>query len=293
MTQKYTPGSIFMLPDRLNFSQNVEKHNYIIIGRSPYMMGFMQAMSITSMRNKEIEMEVPIMLCNNMISYIVPCNMYSFFDNEILLQNYRGQIVDSEIISKNEFIELLRDIYLDGLGLCDETHDNVKQRYNEYCSTFFEHHKDAKEYRDAPPTISSDTKNENHKKEDSTVVKSCKKSYESKADIRMKKEIAKEDEANEIYDYHEYHDPDDTKNTIIIPDAVKQAIKEKTDMIHTSPKKWTDQQIVQFIAIMDAHKGDPQFRLDFTGFDEQRAVNDKVYAVRKEARSRKLVVENL
>lgn len=296
MTQKYTPGSIFTLPDRLSYSQNsqmnqnqTQNHNYIVIGRSPYMLGLMQAMSITSMRNKAIEMEVPVLLCNNMISYIVPCNIFSFFDSEVMLQNYKGQITDTEIITKDDFIMLLRDIYLDGLGLGDIDHEKIKWRYDEYCSAFFEHHKNIKEYRDADSAGLVDNKVDNKKENNRTHVKKGKKSFETKADLRMKKEIAKEDQ---ISQYNEYHDPDDTGNMIVIPDSIKQAIKEKEniDMIHTSPKKWTDQQLVQFIAIMDAHKGDPQFRLEFTGFEEQRAVNDKVYAVRREARSRKLLV---
>ena len=241
-------------------------------------------------------MEVPVLLCNNMISYIVPCNIFSFFDSEVMLQNYKGQIVDTEIISKDDFITLLRDIYLDGLGLGDEGHKDVQQRYNKYCAAFFEHHKNIKEYRDIDPAGLVDNKLVTNKKEDNHVkkgnVKKGKKTFETKADLRMKKEIAKEEDQESQFN-HDYHDPDDTGNTIIIPDSIKQAIEEKEkeniNTIHTSPKKWTDQQLVQFIAVMDAHKGDPQFRLDFTGFKEQRAVNDKVYAVRREARSRKLI----
>lgn len=325
MTAKFSTGSVFCITDnkKLPSNEQYKCHNYIILGKSPHTLGFVQAMCITSMRDKDVEMEVPIVLTNNYISYVVPHNMHSFFDADITIQSYKGIITDTEIISRNDFLQLLRDIYLDGLGLCELSHAEVKAKYDTYCKAFFEAYKDAEEYRfkkdesreDITTTEEVTTQNATERKnlnpsKPAKVSRSnkYKRSYESKADIRMKRELTRNSSQiditpEETSNNNNSGDNDEpvvyrsdslnSINTIKIPAEVTQAISniEKTnaDKIHTNPKTWSDTELLQFIQIMDSHKGDPQFRLDFTGFTIRRAVDDKVYAARKEARRRKLV----
>lgn len=261
MTTKYVAGSIFYLPDRFCLQEKFKSHNYLILGKSPSKLGFIQAMSITSMKNKEVEMEVPILLCNNMISYVVPQNIQSFFDADIDLTQYKGIISDTDIISKKEFLQLLLDIYLDGLGMGEKSHDEVKNRYDTYCEAFFKRNKNAIEYR--------------YKDEIKPVP-------HQKVENKNGNILASESTTGS-----------ESINRIIVPksvsDQVRQIEAERFDKLHTPAKNWADKELLQFLNVMDTHKRDRQFKLEFTGFDNPRQITDKTYEVRKEARKRKLV----
>ena len=257
MTTKYAQGSVYYLPDRFSANQSWVSHNYLILGKSPCKMGFVQAMSITSMRNKEVSMEVPIILCNNLISYVVSENVQSFLDKDIELSQYRGSIVDTDVISKKDFLQLLRDIYLDGLGLGIISHDQVKERYEEYCEKFFAIHKDVKEFRN----------NDNIK------------------DIQSKFTKSSDELADGV--------STESFNQIIIPDDVRKQVttieSDRIKKLHTHARNWTDKEILQFLSVMDSNKRNMQFKLEFTEFQKPRQVSDKTYEVRCEAKRRELI----
>lgn len=153
---KCMPGMIFVVKDRNQNSSNrsntsVNTHQYLIIGEcSKYgSIDMFQAMSITSMRNKDVTMEVPIVMINNRISYIVPYNIHSLHWSDVEICNFNGCLTNTDICTRDEFITFLRNIYLDSLGgLGPVSHDDIVEQYNDYCDKFFEKYSDREEYRD-------------------------------------------------------------------------------------------------------------------------------------------------
>ena len=140
---------IFMMYDKYSTVEG-SKHNYIILGTNDNneRLGVLQCMAITSMRSKEIGTEVPILLSNDMVSYIVPYNIHSFDKNEIELKNFKGCITDTDQITKYEFMQLLVDLYADNLDLGLTDKEDVMSRYNAYCENFWKEHKDCVEFRE-------------------------------------------------------------------------------------------------------------------------------------------------
>jgi ribosomal protein L11 len=147
-------GMIFLLYDKCS-TVDGSRHNYLILGTNDNneKLGVLQCMAITSMRSKEIGIEVPILLSNDMVSYIVPYNIHSFSNSEIELKNFKGCISDVDFISRYEFMQLLIDLYADNMdyGLVD--HDDVMQRYNDYCKEFWKQHPDCTEFREVEQAI--------------------------------------------------------------------------------------------------------------------------------------------
>lgn len=145
-------GMIFIVNDKnIISSTKASKHNYLIISapNDVNKLDMIQTMSITSMRNKEVNrMEVPIVLCNGYISYIVPYNMHSITDNDIDFTMYKGCIADNQYFTAKDFMQLLVDIYLDSINIGLVDHDTVVKSYNDYCDWFNKEYPDLIEYRD-------------------------------------------------------------------------------------------------------------------------------------------------
>lgn len=182
-------GLIFLFRDKCVTNAEYNKHNYLIIGyNSNNRMSFAQCMSITSMSHKEINMEVPILLSNGMISYVVPYNIHSFQNNDIDLKNYKGCLSDNEFISKKDFIQLLVDIYADSLAPNQQNHDEVVERYKVYCNNFWKLHNDCAEfrtYKDEKNSKLTDTPTE----ADAPVISNTNEHYEYKN--KFKKKLAR------------------------------------------------------------------------------------------------------
>lgn len=88
---RITAGQIYLLnnlfPAYSSDKPVPEKHNYIVISKEPKTdIGMVQVMEICSLRNREPIAEVPIVLENNCISYVIPYNIYSVRVKEILNQ---------------------------------------------------------------------------------------------------------------------------------------------------------------------------------------------------------------
>lgn len=153
--EKCLTGMVYVVGDRRVHTTShtgCDCHNYLIIDSgcnnkygSPELL---QAMSITSMRNKNISMEVPIVLTNGYISYIVPYNIHSLHWDDIDLSKFKGCITDTDLYSKNDFIQLLKDIYYDSKGINpNRSHEEIVDAYNDYCDKFFQTYADKTEYR--------------------------------------------------------------------------------------------------------------------------------------------------
>lgn len=146
-------------------------HNYLILGNGSRCDNHraIQAMCITSLRNHTKELEVPILMCNGMISYINPHSIYTFKYSDIKLVNYRGCLTtDVTSDDEDEFYNLLLDIYtyyITGIG-----YDKVKAEYDSYCDRFFDLHKKKTEYRQQTQQTKYPNKfddiDENNKEED-------------------------------------------------------------------------------------------------------------------------------
>ena len=163
---KYSNGMIFTCKDRCTNHEEPGSHNYLIISnRNNTDMRKLQCMGITSMYKKEIRnMEVPIILCNRYVSYIMPYNIFSMMESDIDIRNYKGIIADTDDISKDDFIKLLIDIYTYQLTGIDNT--NIVDRYNEYCDVFWNSHNNSDEFRnhkEEMTTVTSVTKDETGK----------------------------------------------------------------------------------------------------------------------------------
>ena len=151
---------IFMCDDKCT-SQNYDtRHNYLIIGVDEPCkgLGLVQAMSITSMHEKEVKIEVPVKLSNNLVSYILPYNIHSFKPKDFSNRDYKGTLRDTSYCTREEFVSLLMRLYIDSLGVNSVDHDEVMRDYHAYCEAFWENNQDSKEYREEKaPTVVKET----------------------------------------------------------------------------------------------------------------------------------------
>lgn len=148
-------GSIYTLQDASSTSDC--GHNYIIISNNQNINKFVQAMPITSMRNKKVTIEVPIMLSNGLVSYIVPYSIQTFTSTELKVGKFRGCISDTKYISSKEFINLLMDMYLAESNIGDVDKDKVMDEYKNYCSNFWKFHMHNAEYREINNNVKSNS----------------------------------------------------------------------------------------------------------------------------------------
>lgn len=199
-------GMIFIVNDKNIISSTTSsKHNYLIISAPNNFnkLDMIQTMSITSMRNKEVDkMEVPIVLCNGYISYVVPYNIHSITDEDIDFEKYKGCLADNDYLTARDFMQLLVDIYLDSIGLGLTDHDTVVKKYEDYCKWFNKTYPDLIEYRDR---ISNSEKN--------FLMTS----------MPPQKRIIKNKNSNE--DATVYSESSENRPKIIIPDKVIKELK--------------------------------------------------------------------
>ena len=153
MISKGCEGMIFVLQDKCNNRGVASQHNYIMLNDidNKNNLTLLQGMAISSMCNKTIKNEVPILLMNNMISYVVPYNIHSFLIDEIKINDFKGAINDSELITRSDFLKLLLDMYICGLNLPSTPKhfvDDTMDRYHKYCNNFWRTYGNYVEYRD-------------------------------------------------------------------------------------------------------------------------------------------------
>ena len=157
-------GSVFHLDsERGGYNQFKKEdygHYYIVI-KSPGRTGLArcQLMTITSMRNKEVAYELPVVM-NGEVSYIAPYNIYTYSEVDLTLKGYKGSITDEPYINKNDFIMLLMELYVlynSPYPLSDEYQKQIIMKYEDYCNNFWKSHSDKEEHRDP---IGEDAKSE-------------------------------------------------------------------------------------------------------------------------------------
>ena len=135
-------GMIYFLED-LNGSMS---HSYLILKNVEVgPLKQVQCMTITSMTHHDVTTEIPILLSNDKISYIVPYNIHSFVQDEFVKNKFNGIVID-DILTKEEFIKLCADMFcLHTFGM---DNDNVMQRYKEYCTLFWSKYSGKEKYSD-------------------------------------------------------------------------------------------------------------------------------------------------
>lgn len=147
-TSIFEKGMIFIMQDTCDKTRNNSHHPYLVInknnegGSNP--LHFVQCMGISSMHDKCIDLELPILLCNNKVSYVVPYNIYSFESSKFELKNFKGCITDAPYSSKNKFMSLLMKVYLFTLG---QVQTDVREEVKKYREMFWKAHPEAEEYR--------------------------------------------------------------------------------------------------------------------------------------------------
>ena len=111
-------GQIWMLnnmypPYDIKGKELPEYHNYIVVAEEPdERFGTVQMMEITSLKGRDPIHEVPIVLENGCISYIVTCNIHSVRKKEILNNGiFKGCLVDNPEIKAFEFVNMLIQMY--------------------------------------------------------------------------------------------------------------------------------------------------------------------------------------
>ena len=239
-------------------------HNYLILGNGSRCDNHrsIQAMCITSLRNHTKELEVPILMCNGMISYINPHSIYTFKYSDIKLANYRGCLTTDVTSDDDEFYNLLLDIYtyyITGIG-----YDKVKAEYDSYCDRFFDLHKNKTEYR-------QQTKNQNQfydidmnnkeddKSSDSIVTK-------ERININPPDEKPKEFKAykdpvrlntkskwtvDEVCSFYETTDGKFKLTGVWLPSNMKLEFCKAIDSYPRMIKMWTDDDLINFISMVD------------------------------------------
>lgn len=148
-SQYIVPGMIFSLVDRrpvMNAAPGqLPMHLYLVVSSgSEACLQDIQCMSISSMRNKDITYELPIVV-NDSVSYVIPYNIVSFRRDDVKMEYYRGFLInDLKTLSRDEFLQLCRDTYTDALyGDIDKS---VKDRISAYQKSFTSAYKDVPRY---------------------------------------------------------------------------------------------------------------------------------------------------
>lgn len=144
-TRKITVGNIFKLNDHIDMTTEsgvITKHMYIVIGTPNQELGMYQLMCITSMRNKEVTYEVPIII-NDKVTYIIPYNIHSFSETEIAHGEFIGSIEEDSMsnFTTKEFISMLMNIFH------NKKDNQTLLEYDYYCTEFQRVNKKIKEYR--------------------------------------------------------------------------------------------------------------------------------------------------
>lgn len=161
---KIVPGMIITIEDNWRpnhsrtFNGDPSRHfNLVISTNYEYdTLGYIQAMTITSMKNKEVRDEIPIVI-DNKISYICPYNIHSFPKNDVNMCCYKGSLV-SDIMSSDEFICFLMEIYhchvTSKLGKINKSYiDSTFNKINDYYEKFNELYGNLYEYRSDTETF--------------------------------------------------------------------------------------------------------------------------------------------
>lgn len=148
-SQFLIPGMIFSLVDRRPVASTaagtLPMHFYLVISvGSTACLQDIQCMSISSMRNKDITYELPVVV-NETVSYVVPYNIVSFRRDDVKIEYYRGFLVGHpDLMPTDEFLKLCRDIYTD--TLYGEIDNSIKDRVVKYQKTFATVYKDTPRY---------------------------------------------------------------------------------------------------------------------------------------------------
>lgn len=142
-------GAVYNLKDNVSAYADTTKesrHNYIVISGNNDR--FIQCMSITSMTNKEVTVEVPIVCNNGEVSYINPVNIHSMSTKSFYVSNFKGVISGS--MATNDFVNMLIELHAHYMlgGSVDDDCDVIK-KYKNYVTKFWNEHKDSKEYRES------------------------------------------------------------------------------------------------------------------------------------------------
>lgn len=144
------PGSIYKIEDKVQLNGEKSFHRYLIIGiDESNPQSFYQSVVITSMCNREVTYELPIML-DGMISYITPYNIHSLSKTDLYNGIYKGSIIDNETYNVGDFVSLIADLHyalIFNRSMLTET----EKRYKDYCNFFFKTHAGVVEYRTTKP----------------------------------------------------------------------------------------------------------------------------------------------
>lgn len=306
-------GQIFTIEDKHPSTPN-SMHNYLVISvpNEYKQLGLINCFSITSLRNKEVGMEVPVKLTNDMVSYIVPYNIHSFHPMDIKLKHYKGVITDTPIINKTEFINLLMMIYLDSLDINAIKHEYVTKAYLDYCDNFWSLYPNAIEFRNEHQSIAED---HNKVKTETTVPELI------DVDITMEdlKEIRKIGDKrivnfskvpsellilyykgykkfgfkgiSQVYPRIDTGPKASNFNTKIRSELINRGLL-KIDLMELVCSQWTDYQLKEFLSITENHKEDKQFLLGYTGYDTIHKVNTRICQAKREMNRRSLTISN-
>lgn len=140
-----SPGQIWKVRDSGRYT-----HNYIVLGQSKKILSNVQVMCITSMKDKHVTTEVPILL-DDMVGYILPQNIHSMKYNDFIEKfECIGQMSDTRYISVSAFVDLLVGMweYLNIPWCPEERCNEVLHKFDDYCEAFQRANKGVMEYRE-------------------------------------------------------------------------------------------------------------------------------------------------
>ena len=245
---KATKGMIFLLEDQCKSKTacgaSYAAHNYLVLGGDGARY---QCMSITSLAGKTRTTEVPILLSNGKVSYIITNQIYTHPERKFSFENFHGIISEGV----DEFIQLLMDLYIDSLNIAAVKHEDVVRRYNTYCKNFF----------DSMPGYIEESKPATEE----TAETESSESSDGGFRITI---------PPEIYE------------AVRVAETKEKGDDEFKEMIHRHPKYWETNDLQNFIKMMESHNSDTKFKMEFLGVSKPQSVHQKVYLARKELRAR-------
>lgn len=247
------PGMIFLLEDQYKSTSKdgikYPGHNYIVLGGGDGIR--YQCMSVTSLTGKSREREIPILMTNGKVGYIIADQIYTRLEKHFVESNFHGMIEEPK-----NFIKFLMEWYTDSLGVnTPEKSKELHKKYEKYCTEFFRNEVPGYVEESAPVLKTTDAADTPDASEDSEPL--------SSGGFRI--QIPKE---------------------VLAAVANTSAGDEFSTKIPRHPKFWDTEDLQKFVTIMEEHSGDSEFKIQFTGMTNLRSIYQKVYLARKELSKR-------
>lgn len=259
-------GQVWMLPDMLGDKQ----HPYLILsncsGRTFGNIRY-QAFTISSMNGYDIYGAVPIVLCNDKVSYVMPFNISNYCEADFMTKGtYRGSLKPDEKY-QSEFIQMCLDIYSCANGFAsDDAYRKIRNAYTSYIQKFWKVNGEMPENR----RTASEVKWWEH----------------PEPEFRFG-DIAKNTVVPKRYTADHKNDSNSVQKIVLVPEENK-IVTELADTKIPSVKDWENSELIKFMTLYQSKVPSSTDMMKMFGFKTPSGLYNLKFRVQKELDKRQL-----